>query len=49
VMSPNPGRIGEEFRVDLPRPRDINSPLLAELAQEITAALKSHNPELGRP
>jgi NitT/TauT family transport system ATP-binding protein len=48
VMSPNPGRIGEEFRVDLPRPRDINSPLLAELAQEITAALKSHNPELGR-
>ncbi len=49
LMSPHPGRIREEFRVDLPRPRDINSPLLAELAQEITAALKSHNPELGRP
>jgi len=48
VMSPHPGRIREEFRVDLPRPRDINSPLLAELAQDITSALKSHDPELGR-
>jgi len=48
VMSPHPGRIREEFRVDLPRPRDINSPLLAELAQDITTALKSHDPELGR-
>ena len=47
LMSPNPGRICEEFRVALPRPRDINSPLLAELAGEITAALKSHDPELG--
>jgi NitT/TauT family transport system ATP-binding protein len=48
VMSPNPGRIREAFPVDLPRPRDINSPLLAELAQDITAALKSHDPELGQ-
>jgi len=48
VMSPHPGRIREEFRVDLPRPRDINSSLLAELAQDITSALKSHDPELGR-
>lgn len=48
LMSPHPGRIREEFRVDLPRPRDINSPLLAELAQEITMALKSYDPELGR-
>jgi NitT/TauT family transport system ATP-binding protein len=47
VMSPHPGRIREEFRVDQPRPRDINSPLLAELAQDITTALKSHDPELG--
>jgi NitT/TauT family transport system ATP-binding protein len=47
LMSPHPGRIREEFRIDLPRPRDINSPILAELAQEITAALKSHDPELG--
>ena len=48
LMSAHPGRIREEFRIDLPRPRDINSPLLAELAQEITAALKKHDPELGR-
>jgi NitT/TauT family transport system ATP-binding protein len=48
LMSAHPGRIREEFRVDLPRPRDINSPLLAELAQDITAALKRHEPELGR-
>ncbi|HEX3973460.1 MAG TPA: ABC transporter ATP-binding protein [Stellaceae bacterium] len=48
LMSPHPGRIREEFRIDLPRPRDINSPLLAELAQEITMALKRHDPELGR-
>jgi NitT/TauT family transport system ATP-binding protein len=48
LMSPHPGRIREEFRIDLPRPRDINSPLLAELAQDITAALKRHDPELGR-
>jgi len=48
LMSPNPGRIREAFRIDLPRPRDINSPLLAGLAQDITAALKSHDPELGR-
>ena len=48
LMAPNPGRIREAFRVDLPRPRDINSPLLAGLAQEITAALKSHDPALGR-
>jgi NitT/TauT family transport system ATP-binding protein len=48
LMSPNPGRIREAFRIDLPRPRDINSPLLAGLAQEITGALKAHAPELGR-
>jgi NitT/TauT family transport system ATP-binding protein len=47
VMSPNPGRLREAFPVALPRPRDINSPLLAEAAQDITAALKSHDPELG--
>ena len=47
LMSPNPGRIREEFRVALPRPRDINSPQLAELSQEITVALKTHDPELG--
>ena len=43
VFSPRPGRIREEFAVDLPRPRDINSVDLAVHATEITKALKSHS------
>jgi NitT/TauT family transport system ATP-binding protein len=42
LMSPRPGRIAEEFRIDLPRPRDINSMALASHATRITAALKGH-------
>ena len=42
LFSPGPGRIREEFRVDLPRPRDINSVELAKHAMEITRALKQH-------
>src|SRR5258707_15088487 len=48
LFSPHPGRIREEFRIDLPRPRDINSPSLAQYATEITRALKSHRME-GQP
>ncbi len=43
LFSPHPGRIREHFKIDLPRPRDINSPSLAEHATEITAALKAHS------
>ena len=42
LFSPHPGRIREQFKIDLPRPRDINSPSLAAYATEITRALKSH-------
>ncbi len=42
LFSPHPGRIREQFKIDLPRPRDINSPDLAKHATVITAALKSH-------
>ena len=42
LFSPHPGRIREQFTIDLPRPRDINSPSLAGYATEITKALKSH-------
>ena len=42
LFSPHPGRIREQFKIDLPRPRDINSPSLATHATEITRALKSH-------
>jgi NitT/TauT family transport system ATP-binding protein len=45
LFSPNPGRIREQFPIDLPRPRDINSPSLAAYATEITRALKSHQSE----
>ncbi len=42
LFSPHPGRIREQFKIDLPRPRDINSPSLATHASEITKALKLH-------
>ncbi|HMF23847.1 MAG TPA: ABC transporter ATP-binding protein [Pseudolabrys sp.] len=42
LLSPSPGRIREEFRIPLSRPRDVNSPELAHIAQRITAALKGY-------
>ena len=42
VFSANPGRIQEQFKIDLPRPRDINSVTLAQHATEIMKALKGH-------
>jgi NitT/TauT family transport system ATP-binding protein len=42
LLSPSPGRLRDEFRIPLPRPRDINSPELAHIAQRITAALKGY-------
>jgi sulfonate transport system ATP-binding protein len=42
LLSPRPGSIREAFAIDLPRPRDINSPELARHAVEITAALKNY-------
>lgn len=43
LFSRNPGRIREQFKVELPRPRDINSVELAAHSTEITRALKSHH------
>jgi NitT/TauT family transport system ATP-binding protein len=42
LFSPHPGRIREEFRIKLDRPRDINSVELAEYSTEITRALKGY-------
>lgn len=42
VFSPHPGRVQEQFEVNLPRPRDINTVELARHANEITRALKRH-------
>ena len=48
LFSPHPGRIREQFKIDLPRPRDINSIELARHATAITAALKNHvRPDVG--
>lgn len=44
LFSPNPGRIREEFIIDLPRPRDINSPSLAKFSSQIMQSLKSYFP-----
>jgi NitT/TauT family transport system ATP-binding protein len=41
LLSASPGRLREEFRISLPRPRDPNSPELAVFAQRITQALKA--------
>ena len=45
LFSTNPGRVQEQFRIDLPRPRDINSPELAGHATRIMRALKGHMQE----
>ena len=45
LFSPHPGRIREQFKIDLPRPRDINSPSLASYATEITARAQSASRE----
>jgi NitT/TauT family transport system ATP-binding protein len=42
LFTPRPGRIHREYRVDLPRPRDINDTAVAQLAGIITADLKQH-------
>ena len=41
IFSPHPGRICGEFKIELPRPRDINSGELAGYASRITRALKN--------
>jgi len=47
LFSPHPGRIREDFQINLPRPRDINSVDLAKHSTEITRALKRHlKPEI---
>ncbi len=42
LFSAHPGRIQEEFLIELPRPRDINSVTLAAYSTRITKALKRH-------
>jgi NitT/TauT family transport system ATP-binding protein len=51
LMSPHPGRVQQEFVIDLPRPRDPYGVPLAQRASAITEALRgflSTRPDLGR-
>jgi NitT/TauT family transport system ATP-binding protein len=45
IFTPRPGRIKKEIRVDLPRPRDINDPKVAEYAGRIMAELEGQPDE----
>jgi NitT/TauT family transport system ATP-binding protein len=47
LFSPHPGRICEEFKIELPRPRDINSVTLAQYSTQITKALKGYLKPVG--
>jgi len=40
VFASRPGRVAHEVRVDLPRPRSLDSPELAVIAGRITDRLK---------
>jgi NitT/TauT family transport system ATP-binding protein len=42
VMSAGPGRIDSDFRIDLPRPRDVSSPEFNALRRDIARQLTSH-------
>ena len=43
VMSPGPGRIDNEYAIDLPRPRDIASPEFNEWRRLLSSQLHSHH------
>ena len=42
LFTPRPGKIHSEYRIELPRPRDINDVAVAQLASTITADLKKY-------
>ena len=41
VLTSRPGKVADEFRVDLPRPRNISGPEVAELAFIVTERLRA--------
>lgn len=41
VFSARPGKIKKEFKVMLPRPRDINNPAVAQFSSQVMAELKT--------
>lgn len=43
VMTPGPGRIESDNRLDLPRPRDVAAPDFNDIRREMSAKLHSHH------
>jgi NitT/TauT family transport system ATP-binding protein len=43
VMSPGPGRIDSELKIELPRPRDVSAPDFNEIRRELSLRLHSHH------
>jgi NitT/TauT family transport system ATP-binding protein len=41
MMSPGPGRIETEMRIELPRPRDVSAPDFNEIRRELSRMLHS--------
>jgi len=44
LFSPHPGRIRQEFAIDLPRPRNMNMVEVARMAAQVLEALKGYLP-----
>ena len=48
LLTSRPGRVAAEFKVDIERPRRIESPAVSKLATEVTAALRKEVARHGR-
>jgi NitT/TauT family transport system ATP-binding protein len=43
VMSPGPGRIDSELKIELPRPRDVSAQDFNEIRRDLAQRLHSHH------
>lgn len=49
LLTPNPGRIVQEFKIDIARPRDIRDLEVAKAASDITHVLRMQGSSIGNP